>query len=61
MNQERLRKYAELAVKIGVNIQKGQILMINSPVECVEFTRLLVEVAYQVGASYVMIRWSDDP
>jgi aminopeptidase len=61
MNQERLRKYAALAVKIGVNIQKGQILLINSPVECVEFTRLLVEAAYQEGASYVMVRWNDDP
>lgn len=61
MNFERLKKYAELTVKIGVNIQKGQILLINSPVECLDLTRLLVESAYQAGASYVMIRWSDDP
>lgn len=61
MNIEKLKKYADLAVQIGVNLQKGQILMINSPVECVEFTRLLVESAYKVGASYVLVRWHDDP
>lgn len=37
MDLERLKKYAELTVKVGVNIQKGQILLINSPVECPEF------------------------
>jgi len=58
--REKLKKYADLAVKIGVNLQKGQILLINSPVECLEFTRLLVESAYEAGASYVMIRWNDD-
>jgi len=60
MNLEKLNKYARLAVEVGVNIQKNQILVINSPVECKEFTRLLVENAYQKGASYVMVRWNDD-
>lgn len=60
MKREKLKKYADLAVKIGVNLQKQQILLINSPVECTEFTRLLVESAYETGASYVMVRWNDD-
>jgi aminopeptidase len=60
MKREKLKKYADLAVKIGVNLQKQQILLINSPVECAEFTRLLVESAYETGASYVMVRWNDD-
>ncbi|HHX81196.1 MAG TPA: aminopeptidase [Acholeplasmataceae bacterium] len=60
MKCEKLKKYADLAVKIGVNLQKQQILLINSPVECAEFTRLLVESAYETGASYVMVRWNDD-
>lgn len=60
MKNEKFKKYSDLAVKVGVNLQKNQILMINSPVECVEFTRLLVESAYEAGASYVMVRWNDD-
>ena len=60
MKNEKFKKYSDLAVKVGVNLQKDQILMINSPVECVEFTRLLVESAYEAGASYVMVRWNDD-
>ena len=60
MKREKLKKYADLAVRIGVNLQKQQILLINSPVECAEFTRLLVESAYETGASYVMVRWNDD-
>ncbi|HOH18348.1 MAG TPA: aminopeptidase, partial [Bacilli bacterium] len=41
MKKERLQKYARLAVEVGINVQEGQLLIINSPVECQEFTRLL--------------------
>ena len=33
MNEIKLRKYAELAVKKGINIQKGQPLTISAPIE----------------------------
>jgi len=55
-----LEKYAELAVKVGVNIQAGQTLVVNSPIECAEFTRLVAKVAYKAGAKDVHIEWSDD-
>lgn len=60
MNFEKLNKYARLAIEVGVNLQKGQLLMINAPVDCKEFTRMLVENAYKVGASNVIVRWNDD-
>lgn len=50
-----LIKYAELAVKIGVNLQKGQTLEISSPVECEDFALILAEVAYKNGAKKVTI------
>ena len=50
MNEIKLRKYAELAVKKGINIQKGQPLTISAPIETAYFTRLLVEEAYKAGA-----------
>ena len=35
----RLQKYAKLAVRKGVNLQKGQTLIINTSVEALEMTR----------------------
>lgn len=55
-----LEKYAKLAVQIGVNIQKGQILVIKSPIECADFTRKLVEEAYKNGAKEVVVHWNDE-
>ncbi|HEY8445359.1 MAG TPA: aminopeptidase [Bacilli bacterium] len=60
MNQTRLQKYAQLVVKVGVNVQEGQMVVINSPVECAPFTRMVVEEAYKAHASYVYVRWNDD-
>ncbi|HPN61447.1 MAG TPA: aminopeptidase, partial [Bacilli bacterium] len=60
MKKERLQKYARLAVEVGVNVQEGQLLIINSPVECQEFTRLLVKAAYAKKAANVIVRWGDD-
>jgi aminopeptidase len=60
MKDELLRKYAELAVKTGVNIQKDQLLVISSPIECAPFTRLAAEIAYEVGAKDVIIQWNDE-
>ncbi|MBB6453882.1 aminopeptidase [Salirhabdus euzebyi] len=58
--EQTLRKYAKLAIHTGVNIQKGQALLINAPIEGVEFVRYVVEEAYNAGAENVQIDWSDD-
>ena len=55
-----LQRYAELSIKIGVNLQKNQMLVINSPIECAEFVRLLSKEAYSVGAKDVHVEWSDE-
>lgn len=57
---DNLRKYAKLIINIGINIQKGQNLVINSPVETAEFARMLTEEAYLSGAREVFVRWNDD-
>lgn len=51
----RLQKYAKLAVRKGVNLQKGQTLIINTSVEALEMTRACVEEAYQAGAKEVLV------
>ena len=38
MNEEMLRQYARLVIHIGVNLQKGQPLVIASPVDCAFLT-----------------------
>jgi len=52
-------KYANLIVKVGINIQKGQPLVINAPVEGAEFVRLLAKHAYNLGAKEVHVNWND--
>lgn len=58
--EKNLRKYAELAVKTGVNIGVGDILVVNSPTECYEFTRMVVEAGYRAGAKEVVVHWGDE-
>ena len=58
--QKNLEKYAELAVKVGVNIQKGQTLVIGATLDAAEFVRLVVKKAYETGAHNVVVNWNDD-
>lgn len=60
MDENLLEKYAHLLVKIGVNIQKDQTLVINSPIECASFTRMITESAYKEGAREVVTNWRDE-
>ncbi|MGM9973552.1 MAG: aminopeptidase [Clostridiaceae bacterium] len=60
LKEENLQKYASLVVKRGVNIQKDQTLVIMSPIECADFTRLVSESAYKEGAREVVIHWNDE-
>ncbi|RDU36814.1 aminopeptidase [Neobacillus piezotolerans] len=58
--QTRLEKYAELAVKVGVNVQPGQTLVINATLDAAEFVRVVAKKAYESGAYNVVVNWNDD-
>jgi aminopeptidase len=58
--EDNLQKYAELAVKVGVNVQKGQTLIVNAPITAAEFVRKVTKIAYEVGAKNVLVEWHDD-
>ncbi|MBR7796678.1 aminopeptidase [Agaribacter marinus] len=60
VSQRTQEKYAELALRTGVNIQKDQALMVNAPIEGADFTRIVVRKAYELGAKDVHINWVDD-
>ncbi|MCJ7840819.1 aminopeptidase [Lederbergia sp. NSJ-179] len=58
--QENLEKYAALAVQVGVNVQRGQTLVVNAAIDTAEFIRLVVKKAYEAGAKNVVVNWNDD-
>ncbi|WP_068775940.1 aminopeptidase [Paenibacillus sp. FJAT-26967] len=58
--ESNLDKYADLAVKVAVNLQPGQDLWINAPIHMPEFVRLITRKAYEAGAKHVHIEWQDE-
>ena len=57
--EDRLRKYAQLAVNVGVNLQRGQVLAVNALVEHAPFAREIARAAYEAGASFVDVAYAD--
>ncbi len=57
---EKLESYARLTIEIGVNLQKGQHLVVNAPVNTKEFVREVVRAAYDAGAGFVHVEWEDE-
>ena len=53
-----MRKYARLTVRCGVNVQKGQGVIINISVDQAEFAKLLTDEAYKAGAKWVRVDWN---
>ncbi len=54
-----LDQYAEVIVRVGVNLQADQRLLIRVPVDLAPFARLLTRHAYAAGARFVEVLWSD--
>lgn len=61
MKKTMMKKYAQLTVRSGVNLKKGQGCLIYAQVEQYEFARLVEEEAYKAGAGWVMMMWQDQP
>jgi len=56
---ELLEKLAKLAVEVGANVQKDQLVWVNASTETKELARLIVKAAYDKGAKKVSVQWSD--
>jgi aminopeptidase len=56
---ERLESYAELAVRVGANVQEGQEVFVHGLVEHAELVRALTRQSYRAGASYVNVVYID--
>src|SRR5258706_538992 len=59
MDETRLQRYAELAVRVGANVQPGQDLGIEAYVEHAPFARALVRAGYDAGARHVEVFYAD--
>ncbi|WP_340673852.1 aminopeptidase [Brevibacillus agri] len=53
-------RYADLAVKVGVNVQPMQTLVVTAPLSAAPFVRKVARKAYEAGAKHVHIDWTDD-
>ncbi len=61
MKKTVLRKYAQLIVRCGVNVQKGQEVVIYAELDQPEFVQMVVEEAYKAKAKKVSVEWAYQP
>lgn len=55
-----MERYAELVIRSGLNVQKGQTVVIRGSVELPEFIRMCTKKAYEAGAKEVVVYWLDE-
>jgi len=58
--RDELDAYARLVVRVGVNLEPGQMLGVNAYVEHAPFVRAVTRAAYAAGARYVDVLYSDE-
>jgi aminopeptidase len=57
--EDRLERYAELAVRVGANVEEGQNVFIVSQIEHAPLARALTRASYAAGARYVDVNYRD--
>lgn len=58
--EQKLDRLAETAIRVGVNLARGQELVMTAPVSALELTRKITEQAYRAGAALVTTLFGDD-
>jgi len=61
MKKTVIRSYANLIASVGVNIKKGQEVIIRADLDQPEFIAMLVEECYKLGAKKVEVEWNFQP
>src|SRR6516164_711705 len=56
-----LERFADLVVRVGVNVQPGGGVLVSADIAHLEIARAVVERAYAAGAEWVEVDWSDGP
>ena len=60
MNQKIYENYAKLAVKIGINLQPGQDVVVNASTRLVDIVKEVVRECYENGARRVTAEWTNE-
>lgn len=55
----KLQEYARLVVEVGVNLQKGQKMVLRSPIQSAAFAQLCAAAAYEAGCAEVIMEYTD--
>ena len=61
MKKTDLRNYAKLIARMGINVQKGQSVLISAGLDQPEFVTMVVEECYRAGAGEVRVEWYHQP
>lgn len=56
-----MQKYAKLIARKGINVKKGQEVIVSASLDQPEFVKMVVEECYRAGASKVTVEWSFQP
>lgn len=57
MNKLQMRRYAKLLAKTGINVKKGQWVIVQAELDQPEFVEMCVEELYRAGAGKVTVEW----
>ena len=60
IDQTKLDRLAEVAIKVGLQLQAGQDLVLTAPIAALPLVRKIVEHAYKAGAGLVTPIFSDE-
>ena len=60
VDHAKLEKLAEVAIKVGLQLQSGQDLLITAPVAAMPLVRLITREAYKAGAGLVSTFYADE-
>lgn len=55
MNKLQMRRYAKLLAKTGVNVKRGQWVIVQTELDQPEFVEMVVEELYRAGAGKVSV------
>lgn len=61
MKKNVMQKYARLIARKGINVKKGQEVIVSASLDQPEFVKMVVEECYRAGASKVTVEWSYQP
>lgn len=61
MKKTVMQKYAKLIARKGINVKKGQEVVVSASLDQPEFVKMVVEECYRAGASKVTVEWSFQP